>query len=94
MKIKKSSWHYRFINMHEPSGPPTNLCGYFGMLVALCLFWILLWWLILVVWAVITSDERATRKSIEKQTKEPGLIMCWISAKKRKVCPLIHFTEG
>src|SRR6478752_7548473 len=33
MEIKKSSWHYRFLNYFSEYGPPTNLCGYFWKLV-------------------------------------------------------------
>jgi len=92
MNIKKSSWHYKFINSHEINGPPGNLCSYFGTLVSLMLVWALLWWLILPTIMIFTLEERLSRK-LKKEAKEPGLIRCWISAKKRKICPLIQFIE-
>lgn len=100
MKVKKSAWHYRMITKTWEGYYPKTICGYFWIVVGTSLIWMTLAPIIgpliplalLILWLLDKREERqAGRKPKErKERKEPGVVRAYLSAKKRRVCPLIE----
>ena len=91
MKIKTSSWHYRYMEylswqLVPQVQHPTNLCTYFWSLVFLVMFC----WLFVPISAV--ADYLYERRWA-REKKEAGLFKLWLRARKEKVCPLIEYVS-
>ena len=96
MEISSKAWHLRLVRLFEPGYQPSNLCGYFWRVVLSLLFLGL---------AIVTlpplvaffgigmacaySYKKVFDHHKPRELKKPSLIVEFIKAKKRRVCPLI-----
>lgn len=100
MNIRNTSWHFRLINWACKDGNyPKSLCAYFWAVVGLVLLWsVCLWWLFPIVLLIEKlgyhpEDPKSKEHKEPKVHKGPGLLRAYVSAKKQRVCPLIHVVE-
>lgn len=109
MKIKTTSWHYRFLK--RMGHKPKNLCSYVWTLFAnviLC-FAAMVVATVLVFGAVkLTIDTNGifllvalggmgvifgTAFGYTRVKKSDNLVLSWIRAKKSKMCPMIEYVD-
>ena len=96
MEISSRSWHYRLVKWLDKNYQPSNLCGYFWQVV-LSLFvgamFIPALPLIVTglgIWTAYTySYKKVFPHHKPSESEEPSLIVEFIKAKKRRLCPLI-----
>ena len=97
MIVKTTSWHYRLQDFFD-SPHSDNLCQYFwktmGALFLLLLAIPLSPFIAIGFGAAYIKEEYPDAWSwrpSNKKSKERGLLMSWLKAKKDKVCPLIEY---
>lgn len=106
MEISRKSWHYRLMSIIErfmvwvlmddwyPDRMPTNLCSYFwyfNFLVFLVLPTAVI--LFLCKYIVVVPVLFVARMFTKLFGIKSGLLIEYLKAKKRKVCPLIKFKD-
>ena len=97
MQINRRSWHYRYLRVVGPGSFPSTLCGY---------VWLLFFTLTIVpVILIIASPFILARATFElllprflprrgyRPPRPPSLLLEWLRAKKRRICPLVECTE-
>ena len=98
--IRRTSWHYRLVRWEDPNAPmPVTLCGYFWVVVGAGTFRMFFSMLMVVVMPIVGmffgsawlwNHRPWRRKAAEAMPHEPNLLVEWVKAKKRRVCPLIE----
>ena len=98
MKINTNSWHYRLVSLYDFH--PRSLCTYFWTVAAVCaltgvlvLMTIALSPILAVVLgiALLSIRWQSNRSNIPR---EDGLVVAYLRARKRKICPLITYVRS
>ena len=101
--IRRTSWHYRLATFFADGNVPTNLCSYFWAVVG-CIFCACAAVPLAVFAAPVMGigfglswlwNHRPRRKKVAEATPhEPNLLVEWVKAKKRRICPLIEVKDA
>jgi hypothetical protein len=102
VKINKKSWHYKYLVwLHKDEFYlPRSLCGYFWLLVAsLTIIPVVLVLVGIPVVIAIGIGEllkrlhRKLNRNRKSVVHQPSIVVEFVKAKKRKVCPIIEFVD-
>ena len=101
--VNKRSWHFRLNQwIGGPLYRPTNLCVYFWQTVTSIVFGVIFVFLappFLVcsgLWAGIRSLWKLWRRPNHEAStlpREPNLVVEYLKARKRRICPLLEVRE-
>lgn len=89
VEFSSKAWHIRIIRWVEPDYQPRDLCRHIGRLCSLPFFFTLLAAVLVVVAPYSYLEDKLARRT----RRNPGLVSSWVSARKRRVCPLITVIE-
>mgnify|MGYP001558746193 CR=1 FL=1 len=100
MKINSRAWHLTLVRWLAPRYQPTNLCSYFwlvlGSLLLAAVGIALVIILLPIIPIILLIKHLATHHPLRQQSQEaskPSLLLEFLKAKKRKLCPLITVVE-
>ena len=101
MIISSRAWHLRLVRWVDAGYYPHSLCTHFwavmGVLAVTPVGGIAIAVLIVAAIPVIVGvwlrEHRPHKKREAATVKEPSLVIEWLKAKKRRVCPLITVKE-
>ena len=102
--VRRKSWHYRLVSSWNGGVyKPTNLCSHFWSVVG-CIFAMGAAIPLTIMAAPILAlafgsvwvwNHRPWRwKAVEATPHDPNLLVEWLKAKKRRICPLIEVRDA